>query len=73
MPSTKLPVNDGWTDVAHDLGTDAADKSSASRLACELQARPGLARRLLNTDDRVVKMITYRALELLELTDAPGQ
>ena len=44
----------------------ASDKDAyAGRLAAEIKARPGLAGRLLSTDDRVVKMITYRALELL--------
>jgi hypothetical protein len=38
----------------------------ARRLVPELQRRPGLVGRLLSTDDRVVKMITYRALELLK-------
>jgi hypothetical protein len=37
----------------------------ARRLAPELRQRPGLAGRLLSTEDRVVKMVTYRALEHL--------
>jgi hypothetical protein len=37
----------------------------AARLADEIHARPGLAGRLLATTDRVVKMLTHRALELL--------
>jgi hypothetical protein len=38
----------------------------AALLVEELRLRPSLAGRLLNTDDRVVKMLTYRALELLQ-------
>jgi hypothetical protein len=38
----------------------------ARRLALELRERPGLAGRLLSTEDRVVKMVTHRALELLK-------
>ena len=44
-----------------------ADKDAyASLLADEIERRPGLIGRLLNTDDRVVKMLAYRALELIE-------
>jgi hypothetical protein len=43
----------------------------AQRLVPELQRRPGLAGRLLATEDRVIQMITYRALELLkEVSDS---
>jgi hypothetical protein len=38
----------------------------AGRLAAELEHRPTLVGRLLATEDRVVKMVTYRALELLK-------
>jgi hypothetical protein len=41
----------------------------ASRLAEEIRLRPGLVARLLNTDDRVVKMLTFRALELRQAND----
>jgi hypothetical protein len=52
----------------HSGGTWATrDKEAyAQRLVGELRRRPGLAGRLLATEDRVVKMITYRALELLK-------
>jgi hypothetical protein len=36
----------------------------AALLVAEIERRPSLVGRLLKTDDRVVKMITYRALEL---------
>jgi hypothetical protein len=46
------------------------DKDSyAGRLADEIWLRPGLVGRLLATDDRVVKMLTYRAIELLKERD----
>jgi len=50
----------------HAGGTWAsADKDHyASALAGEIALRPGLVGRLLSTPDRVVKMLTYRALEL---------
>jgi hypothetical protein len=38
----------------------------ALRLVVELERRPGLVGRLLKTEDRVVKMVTFRALELLK-------
>ncbi len=38
----------------------------ASSLADEIRNRPGLVGRLLATNDRVVKMLTHRALELLK-------
>jgi hypothetical protein len=93
VPLPELPPNDGWNDVAYDLGTDPEDSARigailneachvfrlhaegtwaerdkdayAGKLAKEIAARPGLAGRLLHTEDRVVKMLTYRALELL--------
>lgn len=44
------------------------DKDAYARLlAQEISARPGLTGRLLNTDDRVVKSLTHRALELLKV------
>lgn len=54
----------------HSGGTwSEHDKDAyAQRLAEEIAARPGLAGRLLHTKDRVVKMLTYRALELLRST-----
>jgi hypothetical protein len=46
------------------------DKDSyAGRLADEIRLRPGLVGRLLTTDDRVVKMLTYRAIEMLKVRD----
>jgi hypothetical protein len=100
MPIPKLPHNDGWTDIAYDLGADPVDSARVGAIlneAChvfrrhaegtwksndrdayarllvpELQRRPGLAGRLLATDDRVVKMLTYRALELLSEPDGHG-
>lgn len=100
MSIEKLPVNDGWTDVAYDLGVDPADNARvgailneachvfhrhaegswstidkdayAQLLAPELKRRPGLAGRLLSTDDRVVKMITHRALELIQESNNSG-
>jgi len=93
----KLPKNDGWTDVAYELGSDPEDSARISKIlneAChvfrhhasdqwksddkdayakrlmeEIRRRPSLVGRLLNTDDRVVKMVTHRAVELLEVED----
>lgn len=49
----------------HVGGTWAVDKELfAKLLAAEIAARPGLVGRLLNTNDRVVKMVTHRAIEL---------
>ena len=43
------------------------DKDAYARLLMEeIRARPSLVGRLLNTDDRVVKMVTHRAIELLD-------
>jgi len=36
------------------------------RLAAEIRARRSIIKALLHTDDRVVKSVTYRAIELLE-------
>lgn len=94
MAHEKLPRNDGWTDIAYELGSDpednariskvlneachvfhhhesgrwsSADKDAYARLLmAEIRRRPSLVGRLLNTDDRVVKMVTHRAVELLE-------
>jgi hypothetical protein len=97
----KLPKNDGWTDVAYELGERSEDNARlsallneachvfhlhaegvwrsqdkdayAGRLADEIAARPGLVGRLLNTDDRVVKSLTHRAVELLKARgSSPG-
>jgi hypothetical protein len=59
----------------HACGTwQEHDKDAyAQLLAEELRQRPGLVGRLLNTDDRVVKMITYRAVELHKLAQASEQ
>jgi len=59
----------------HAEGTWAvADKDAyAGKLATEIAARPGLTGRLLRTDDRVVKMLVHRALELLRATSPPPQ
>jgi hypothetical protein len=93
MGRRTLPKNDGWIDVAYEVGTNPDDNARISallneachvfhhhaggtwatrdkdvyarRLAIEIERRPTLPGRLLDTDDRVVKMITYRALELL--------
>lgn len=93
MPPKELPKNDGWTEIAYDLGSNREDNERisailneachvfrhhaegkwvehdkdayAQKLAEEISKRPGLAGRLLQTKDRVVKMLTYRALELL--------
>jgi hypothetical protein len=91
-------LNDGWTDTAYDLGTDAEqnarvskilneachvfrhhaegtwsppgganDKDAyASMLAVEIELRPGLVKRLLDTGDRVVRTLTFRAVEIAE-------
>jgi hypothetical protein len=58
----------------HAEGTWAEhDKDAyAEKLAREIAARPGLAGRLLRTEDRVVKMLVHRALELRK-RDAPGE
>lgn len=46
----------------------SADKDAyASMLADEIERRPGLVGRLLNTNDRGVKMLAYRALEMVAL------
>lgn len=45
----------------------------ASRLAKELRSRPGLAARLLNADDRVIKVLTFRALELNEASETHSE
>lgn len=94
MAIKPLPTNDGWADVAYDLGPSAEDNARvsrvlneachvfhhhaegvwassdkdayASKIADEIERRPTLAGRLLKTDDRVVKMLAYRALELVE-------
>ncbi len=94
MPRKELPTNDGWKDVAYDLGSSTEDNERigailneachvfrlhaegtwaehdkdayAHRLAREIAKRPGLVGRLLHTQDRVVKMFTYRAVELLK-------
>jgi len=93
MSLSNLPRNDGWTDVAYELGTDPVENTRigailneachvfrhhaegtwkrvdkdlyARRLVPELKARPALVGRLLRTQDRVVKMLTYRAIEIL--------
>jgi hypothetical protein len=100
MAHDELPKNDGWTDVAYELGDSVADNQRigailneachvfrlhaegawvehdkdvyARKLASEIAARPGLVGRLLHTQDRVVKMLTFRALELLK-QDPPGR
>jgi hypothetical protein len=36
----------------------------ARRIAAEIKATPSLVRKLLGTEDRVIKMLTYRAIEL---------
>ena len=41
----------------------------AKQLADEIARRAGLTGRLLSTEDRVIKMLTYRALELLKLKE----
>jgi hypothetical protein len=53
----------------HAEGTWAKqDKDAyANLLVAEIRKRPGLAGRLLATDDRVVKMLAHRAFELLKL------
>ncbi|MBV9945910.1 MAG: hypothetical protein JOZ69_03585 [Myxococcales bacterium] len=94
MARPELPTNDGWKDIAYELGDSPEDNERigailndachvfrlhpegtwrehdrdvyAGRLSKEIATRPGLVGRLLNTQDRVVKMITYRALELLK-------
>jgi hypothetical protein len=94
VPRPRLPKNDGWVDIAYDLGTDPEDNarisailneachvfhhhpqgawtdrdkdSYARKLAAEIEARPGLVGRLLAADDRAVKMLTHRAVELLQ-------
>jgi hypothetical protein len=99
MAIKELPKNDGWTDVAYDLGVDAEDNARISRIlneAChvfhhhasgrwrsedkdayaallvpEIDRRPSLVGRLLKTEDRVVKMVTHRALELIKSRAKP--
>lgn len=40
----------------------------ATLLAKEIDLRPSLTRKLLALDDRVIQMVTYRAIELLKRT-----
>jgi hypothetical protein len=56
----------------HAEGTWAThDKDAYARLLVEeIRKRPGLAGRLLATDDRVVKILTHRALELMRAEPA---
>lgn len=100
MAMKKLPDNDGWDDIAYDLGVDATENARISRilneachvfrhhaegtwqvhdkdayaklLAVELERRPSLAGRLLSTDDRVVKMVTFRAMEIVKARGTKG-
>jgi hypothetical protein len=45
----------------------SGDKDAyASLLMAEIERQPSIVGRLLKTDDRVVKMLTYRALELID-------
>jgi len=41
----------------------------ASLIAAQIKAHPGLTHRLLQSGDRVIQMLTYRALEMLERQD----
>jgi hypothetical protein len=94
MSRGELPKNDGWKDVAYEVGSIPADNERisallneachvfrlhaegtwkkrdkdkyAQKLAAEIAARPGLVGRLLHTRDRVVKMLTHRAVDLLK-------
>ena len=46
------------------------DKDSyARKLVEEITKRQGLVGRLLDTEDRVIKMLTYRALELQKISE----
>lgn len=57
----------------HAEGTwESHDKDAYARqLAIEMAKFPGLRHRLLKTGDRVIRMLAYRAMELLD-TDDPG-
>jgi hypothetical protein len=66
-------LNDACHVFRHHAGGTWAthDKDRyAALLVEEIRKRPGLVGRLLATDDRAVKMITYRACELLRASDA---
>jgi len=72
-PATNLRVGAVLNEACHVFPHHAGgtwnthDKDLyAQRLAPESRQRPGLAGRLLSTADRVVKMVTHRALELLK-------
>ncbi|MCL2713173.1 MAG: hypothetical protein FWD68_00865 [Alphaproteobacteria bacterium] len=41
----------------------------ASLIAAQIKAHPGLTHRLLASGDRVIQMLTYRAVEMLEHPD----
>ncbi len=60
----------------HAEGNWAGVSGDKDRLALELAAilktYPGLGHRLLKTNNRIVKMITYRALELMKTLSAPA-
>lgn len=51
---------------------ESGDKDAYARLiAAEIGMTPSLIRKLLGTGDRVIKMLTYRAVELNEAEAAP--
>ena len=58
----------------HSSGVWTSDHKDAYArlLVAEIDRRPSLVGRLLRTDDRVVKMITYRALELIDAREKPS-
>jgi hypothetical protein len=56
---------------AEGVWRDHDKDAYASLIANEIREKRSLVRVLLNTDDRVVKMVTYRAVELLE-SEASG-
>ena len=70
----KLFGEAGHVFECHPEGTWAVASGDKYRFALELIAilktYPGLGHRLLKTDNRIVKMITYRALELMKSSSA---
>jgi hypothetical protein len=58
----------------HASGVWTSDDKDAyaGLLVAEIDRRSSLVGRLLKTDDRVVKMITHRALELIDARKKPA-
>jgi len=57
---------------AEGVWKDHDKDAYAQLLAEEIRKRESLVGRLLNTDDRVVKMLTHRAIELIKNGSGDG-